>query len=123
VKSDLEYQLQACRNLEAEMLALGWPTDAAHFRLRIKQLNSSLGGLDAQLRAVSAALPKQIGRALLNAGIARGRLISIRETLITPSPIQPLTSTGRAGRNSRQNTASFLSGSSINRKSAIENRK
>ena len=34
MKSDLEYQLQACRNLEAEMTARGWPADAAHYRRR-----------------------------------------------------------------------------------------
>lgn len=39
---DLEYQLQACRNLEAEMLARGWVGDAAHFRQRAAKLQRQL---------------------------------------------------------------------------------
>jgi hypothetical protein len=38
----LKYRLQACRNLEGEMLALGWPTDAAHFRQRSREVSREL---------------------------------------------------------------------------------
>lgn len=41
MKTDLEYQLQACVNLEAEMLLRGMFAEAAHFRrrqLEIKRL-------------------------------------------------------------------------------------
>lgn len=39
---ELQYQLQACRNLEKQMLALGWPADAAHFRRRSLQTANKL---------------------------------------------------------------------------------
>jgi hypothetical protein len=42
MKTDLEYALQACRNLEGEMLARGWFAEAAHFRLRQKQIQRQM---------------------------------------------------------------------------------
>ncbi len=42
MKTNLEYALQACRNLEAEMLARGWFAEAAHFRLRQKQIQKQI---------------------------------------------------------------------------------
>jgi len=120
MKTDREYQLQACRNLEAEMTALGWPTEAAHFRLRIRMLEKNLDAVSGDLQAV---LNERVSGAVrLNAGIALGRLSVIREKLSVPSdhksgfPISPV-----AG--SRRVPSGSGCASSRNRKSKTAHRK
>lgn len=51
MKTNLEYQLQACRNLEAEMLAVGDAESAAHFRQRAAQVSRSLQTATSQKKS------------------------------------------------------------------------